>query len=336
MKCLFFIIILFISSCAHKIGTLDGFRQIGAESVEQFPTDKELSDKKLKVVVFDFENSDQLSKNFNLGEVGVWTMEKMLSESGYVKILDRKLAGKLKEEISLSEIHETGSYTGPKIADYAIIGKISNASFSSKLVNALDKISVLKTIVSPELSEIKTQKEYEYTADVSGTIKIVSIPSMDVVKIINFNKKLVTNESAVAENMDILFFHSSKIKKAKSTDVVVLSNAVKDGIMQNWDNVFEKMSPKGYVLEKRIHSKDSKLSLFKINLGKEQGIKVGDVIKFPIFNKDIEGEEFLDIGVVTDVVGKDISWVMVKDYKNAAKIKLGSRIFIGFKRKYIF
>ena len=113
---------------------------------------------------------------------------------------------------------------------------------------------------------------------------------------------------------------------AKTYDDYLMKVAMERALSDTRVNLKNSMAGKGYVLEKRAF-KDK--VIFKISMGTDMGLKHGDKIKFYTKTEevnDITGtsdliEEKITDGVVSNILNKKYSWVIVKE--NQEKVRLG-------------
>lgn len=101
-------------------------------------------------------------------------LESQVNESG-AKLVDRSLAGKLKTEIKLAE--QSGRYNtnGVAIADYAILAEVNS-------VNLKYSFDDEETKVNDEGEKKYYPASCTFTGEVEGLVKVVALPSMEVVK----------------------------------------------------------------------------------------------------------------------------------------------------------
>ena len=144
------------------------------------PTEEQLEKKTVKVAVFDFDEKDiALAKQANLGKSLAGELETFLAKNKLAELVDRNASSKLQQEIQLAEMNKTGAYAGPKVADYAVSGIITNADFNSKYVEG-------SVYINPKNGNTVTiPPKFVYKAAVSGNIKVYELPSLDVVNAID-------------------------------------------------------------------------------------------------------------------------------------------------------
>lgn len=286
------------------------------------PSKEAVEGKPVKVAIFPLENNDlTVATKTNLGSAMAIDIENILIEDKLVDLVDRKASQKLMKEVELAEIKGDKIYEGPAVADYIISGSISKANFTSQYISAqhfFNKETGKYTYVPAK---------WNYVSEVGGNIKIYEIPSLGVVRIFEINGR-----SRMSENAK---FRS----RAKTEDDYLLREASRDGlddIAVDLKNFFAK---KGYILEKKVLNDRA---IFKISLGFEDGIKQGD--KLVVYEKredknSITGaseiiESKIAEGVVTDIINNKSSWILLKNRRDANKVRLGHIVQIKYKKTF--
>lgn len=329
--------IIFINSCTLSINK--NFHQYQPQFIsksEFSPTKEEINSKKPKIVVFALDENDNLvSKQAGLGKTIANNLENILTENNLAQLIDRSANKKLKDEISLAELNKSTSYKGPRVADYAISGSISNANFSAKYVSG-------STYVNPKnLQVISLPPQYKYIADVSGNIKIYELPSLKVIENIEFSGKETRSENV--RNKGGVSFGSiqiggEQIEGVQRDDGLVRKasqEAIKD-ISVQMKNIFSKT---GYILEKRSIGKKS---IFKVSIGRIDGIKKGDsfeiIGKYEVENQitgDAEIERrVIAKGRVSDKIDPESSWVVIDDNESINQIRIGDKVKLVYKHSF--
>ena len=262
-------------------------------------------------------------------------IENILAKNQLAEIVDRSSNKKLEHEISLNELKGSGSYKGPKTADYAISGSISDASFISKYQNG-------STYINPKNFQVITiPPSYKYTSSVAGNIKIFELPSLTAINIIEFKDKKSRTENV-------------KRKGGFSLGGIQIGGETKDGVQRDdglvrktaysalekitvtLKNIFAKS---GYILEKRQYDKKT---IFKIPLGRLDGLKKGDRIeitgKYEVENPitgEIEIENrIIAQGKISDKIEPKTSWIVVSDEESSKRIRLGDKVKMKYKKNF--
>jgi hypothetical protein len=331
-KIKFFSIIslLFILSSCLAIRNFDSYQKVPLSESEFLPTKSELKGEIKKIVVFPFDiGENQVAKNANISKVAITSVENILTENKLIKLVDRNSAKKLKKEILLSEMKKSSGYKGPQIADYAVMGVFSNASFTSKYKAPMPSYK-------PNQGFYVNPAGFSYESNVSGNVKIYELPSLSVIENIAFQGNAIRTEGSKEEGADIMGIINIKGKRdegAKRDDNLVRQVAKKsiESISRKLKNVFAK---KGYILEKRIYEKKA---IFKITLGSKDGIKKGD--KFEIIGKfdeenPITGESEIESrilakGKISDRINYKSSWILI-DKDDYNRVRLGDVVRIKY------
>ncbi len=316
------------SACAPTIKNFENYQRQFISKSDFAPDEKTLNQRMPKVAIFDFdENEIEVAKQSSLGKSIAKNVENIVSKFRIAEIVDRSATVKLQKEIQLSEINKTGSYSGPKVADYAISGGISNSSFVSKFSSG-------STIVNPKTGQLITiPPKFTYSADVAGNIKIYELPSLTVVKSIEIKGRAVRSEN-VQNNGGISFgglqIGGKQAEGAKRDDGLV-RKAAEDAISDSETDLRNSLAKKGYILEKR--SFEGK-SIYKISLGSDDGLIHGD--KFQVFGQyeienPISGKSEIETriiakGKVSDKIDPRYSWVVLENPKSESLIRIGDAV----------
>lgn len=349
-KSLTILLAFFVVSCAPKITDFHLYKPKILPKTSFMPTSDEVNGKTYKVVVFPLdEENNELAKQADLGSSLMVNVENVLSTNRLAQLVDRKAAAKLEKEIALAEMNKTGSYKGPQIADYAISGTISNASFT-KTYSSASTFTDLNGLVN------KVPASFTYTSEVSGNLKIYEIPSMTVVENFGFSGGQARSENVQADNATNVLgiagsssarSHSGFIGMAESSGYQVkgalrddnlirrAGQAAINSITLNIKNFFAK---EGYILEKR--ALDDK-TIFKINLGSADGIKRGDYFeiigKYEVANSItgiVETEKrVIAQGRVADKIDPKSSWVVLDKEEDVDGIRLGDLVKLKYERR---
>jgi hypothetical protein len=276
---------------AYTIDNLDSFQKVPLESAEVMPTKAELLRARPRVIVFSFDDYEWRGG----GSITSDKVKKELSDTG-VTLVDRSLPLRLRQEIALSETNKPLGYKGQDIADYAVTGKITQANLT-KSYNR------------------DNGKNYT-TAQISVTIKITQLPSLQTVKIINEDGQQITEGRPVPEK--------------------VLIDALDKVIVKAHTHLKNQFAPSGYVLE---HRSFDDTHIFKVSLGKASGAIPGQKV---IFIKSVPDKNPLTgvvsidqvkvaEGEVTEQMTDSYSFIIIKDREGMDKIRLGDQVKILYK-----
>ncbi len=332
---LFATIILVTTSCgAPRIKNLSAYQKQFLNKSEFMPSKEALENKPPKIVVFAFdENSNEVATQASLGDTIANNVENVLSSNRLAELVDRKANTKLQKEIALAESNKTGSYKGPKVADYAISGAISNASFTNKYSSG-------STYINPKNGQvISIPPQYKYSSEVAGNIKIYEMPSLTVVDSVQFKGFKSRTENVRQDggvSLGGIQIGGSQTDGISRDDGLV-RGAAEDAIKTAEIDLKNALAKKGYILEKR--SLDKKI-IFKISLGSEDGVRHGD--KFEIIGQyetqnsiteesEIE-KRIIATGVISDQIDPKSSWIIIDNKENEGAIRLGDIVKMKYKR----
>lgn len=276
---------------AYSIDKIDVFDKVPLQTAEIMPSKAALNAQRPRVIVFNFEDNQWRGG----GEITSDKIIKELSDTG-VTLVDRTLAVRLRKEIELAETKGSFGYKGQHIADYAITGKITQARISHTYDENTGKRNA--------------------TADVSVTIKISQLPSLQTVKIINEDGRETIEGNSAPGNL--------------------LSDAVQKVIVKAHTHLKNQFAPVGYVLEHRIYEKTH---IFKSSLGKIGGAQPGLKVQFIKLVPDknpLTGVVSVDHvvvaeGEITEHLTDSYSLIVIKDDSSVDKINLGDQVNIFYK-----
>ncbi len=320
-------------SCSTKIKNFDTYHRALMEE-SPFISAENIKNNDVKVIILDIDNNEITeAKNAKIGNTSSAKIESILAESKLVKIAERDNIENLQKEIALSELNSDQIYSGPEIADYVVTGKIISAGLEHKFQSSYSYYNAASG------TYVRVPAKNKYEAKVSGNFKILELPSLKVLDIIEFNGEEYRFEDAI-ENRSFL---SSKIDPSniKSEDNELLRKAAIDAIEDNSHeikNIFANFK-RGYIFEKRNNGKKD---IFLINLGKNDNLKTG--MKLDLYTLEEYSEPFSDsvtieeikIGdvTVTDKILDDKAWIIINDKKIVNKIKLGDFVKLKFKKSF--
>ena len=249
MKIKYLLLTLLIASCAPTIKNFENYQKQFLSKTSFMPSKENLEGKSPKIAVFALDdNNIQVASQASLGSSAANNIENILSNNRLAELVDRKAVTKLQKEIALVEMNKTGSYKGPQVADYIISGTISNAGFTSKYSNG-------STFYDPKSGSLVTiPPKYTYSSDISGNLKIYSLPSLSVVDAIEFSGRKVRSET-VQQNgglsLGSLQIGGEKVKGSDRDDNLV-RRAGEDAIEGIKIDLQNALAKKGYILEKRV------------------------------------------------------------------------------------
>lgn len=326
-------LILFLASCTPKIEDLSLYQKQFMPSSNYLPSKEQIAGKAPKIAVFPLEENGEVAEQSKIGKSVASDVENVLANNKLAKLVDRRATERLQKEIKLAELNKTGSYKGPQVADFAISGSISNASFSKKYNSG-------STYYNPKSGTYTNiPPSFKYSAQVSGNLKIYELPSMNVAENIKFEGYSSRKENVQQQGGFNFAGLSIGGKQAEGIDRDdgLVRDAGQDAINSIQTELKNVLSARGYVLEKRI---GDDFTIFKVTIGSDHGIKHGDEVK--IFGKydvtnpitqesEIETRQIAE-GIVSDIINAKTSWIIVKDDKKSQQVRLGDTVKLIYER----
>jgi len=334
MKSKLIFALLLLSSCSTTIKNFDKYEKQFLSKSSFLPTAENLEGKSPKLVVFPLdENGNDVAKQAGLGTAIANNIENVLTRDRLVEIVDRSAATKLQKEIALAEMNKTGSYKGPKVADYAISGAISNADFSSKYSSG-------STYVNPKNGQVVTvPPRFTYSSHAAGNIKVYELPSLTVVENIEFSGEKSRSENVQQKGgitLGALQIGGEQVSGTSRDDGLV-RKAGEDAVDEAKTDLKNVFAKKGYILEKRVFEKKT---IFKISLGSLDGIKQDNefevIGQYEVENAITSQTEIerriIATGKVSDKIDPKSSWVVIDDKEKENAIRLGDAVKIKYKK----
>jgi hypothetical protein len=307
-----------LTGCATTVD-LSKFHDADLKEAEIMPGKDQLNQQRIKIVVFEADEGRlPHAVNAHLGESLAKAVEKELMAVG-AEVVDRNLASKLKDELRLTESVGAGSYAGPQVAQYAIRGKVNSAEYNATYIEASTwKDDKGETHINPA--------RYDHKATVGGSISLYELPSLRLVDAINVAGSTSASDPLMKANWAT---GSSLLRSATSAAI--------DG-QYELKNFF---APRGYVVERRV---DGKKSIFKILMGKGQGVHQEDkVVIYSLRKKTnaLTGAEQTDErpvikAKVSDQIENGACWIVPDDQDASAQVKLGDFVKVKYESNSIF
>lgn len=314
---------LVMAGCAStKIPDIAALDPVGLEPGEVMPSKAELAGNTPRVVVFEADHGNiNLAKSAHVGGTIAREIEKHLAETN-VELIDRSLATKLQQEIALAEMHGKSDYTGPEIADFAIVGAISQAAVGSSFTEA-------RTWQDKKGKWHRTPAKCNYSAEVTGNIRIYKMPAMRPVEMMNLEGSASSSEETRSSNCGISRTGAEQMARAAATR----------GINRLSTDLKNQFAPRGYIVEQR--SGNGK-HIVKVTLGRKHGLKQGNTLVIQNVSRTVNpltNEESIEIFTLgnaraSDQIGSDSAWIIV-DEKITDKIRLGQPVRLQYKKSLL-
>jgi hypothetical protein len=252
--------------------------------------------RRTRVVVLPSDESPSAPRGANLAATASAAVEAILGAGG-VEVVERSLAGRLDQELKLAEMKGTGAYAGPDVADYAVRVVMGPANGGSSFQPA----SEFKNPLNGQI--VKIPAGYTHVGTSNMTLRIYQVPSLKLVESMPIEGKVSVSQQPSPGNA-----------------IGLVKQATEDGIKGKRSAVLNEFSPKGYITERR--AKD-KVSIFRVQLGKQTGAKTGDSVEIVTLQKvgNSFDEVVLGKGRMSDIVGNEGSWILVDDEKLASRVR---------------
>lgn len=274
----------------------------------------------LKVIILPIDAEFKDSSNEKVKSVIRNALEDQVANSG-ANLVDRKLANKLKGEIKLAE--QSGRYNskGVPVADYAILTEIVSTDFSKSYQEAYSYEND-----DGETKHVPAKCSYE--VDVKAIAKVVSLPSMELVKRI----ELSGDEYMITET------RSSSCPMSTAQYTALASKAGAESVEHTHD-LKDLLAPSAPIMELRQCEEGN---MVKVAMGQNKKVSPGLGVQFSKAMKNEEGEvETFGIGEgeVVDIPEHGIkptySWVSI-DEEVALKVQKGNQAKLEPKRCDMF
>jgi hypothetical protein len=314
------LVALAVTGCASsKISDLNSYEKVPMQQTAQMPSKSALAGAKNRVIVLALEDN----KWKGAGEDTADLVTKELNATHNVIIVDRTLAANLGQEIQLAETKGRTGYQGQDVADFAITGKITSGGAGVKFTEA-------STWKDDKGEYHRSSATCTTSGKVAFTLKIVQMPSLDVIKTID--------EEATASSMQDTSGGCSPLSAGAANGIV--SAATASAVQKAHTDLKNQFAPSGYVVERRKHGSDN---IFKTTLGKASGAQEGlpAVIvrsvseKNPLTNVETAEQITVADGVISDQVGASFSYLIVSDQAKADKISLGDKVQVKFEDSFM-
>jgi hypothetical protein len=308
-KSALFLALCLLCSCHTKIKNFEKYEKIPFLETEIKPKPEEMENVTPNVLIGDFLDND-IEKSKELGIPGTFkgVITKTLISGKLANIVSRSDKEATQNEIKLTESQKNLTSSGIKSADYIISGETLSVSLSEN-----DSVIMIPIQVGKNNFTAIPVKRRETEAEVSFSVKIQALPSLDVLETVIFSG----SESKTETNPDSTQ-NGGVIKTA-------MDNAIKNG-MPKFKEYFAK---RGFIIEKRALPKKQNKPIFKINIGTNDGIQQDDSVLIQQIKPDdkimgVKSEKTtLCRGKIADQNTEHTAWIVIKDKKCSQKIKMG-------------
>ncbi len=320
---------LVLGGCSNlDIKDIDAWADVDIERSEFAPDKAQLAAAagKPKVVVDKFVEPDdnlvrKLASLANLSSVMAGSAEDYLTQAG-VEVVGRNEAQTLLNEVRLAETKgRAGQYQGPQVVQYAIVGRVDGVDTSSKFQEAY--------CVDTKEGRQCYPPKCTYKADVTGRIRIYTVPQLRVVKSIKIQDDATKIEDTRSSN--------TCTNRGATGYTALIRDAGEQAVKGSRIEFQNFFAPKGYISDMR--TKENQY-IVKITIGKNRGIDKGSLIE--IFTKKLEEDELtgetieedrkIASGKVTSEIRQSYAWVLLDKPERAARIKIGDFVKLTFKK----
>ncbi|WP_027588859.1 hypothetical protein [Pseudomonas sp. RL] len=312
---------LAMAGCSSTtIKNLDAMEPRALLNSDVMPSKAELAGGKPRVVVFEAEDGDiPLAKSARVGSTIASEIEKYLAATN-VELVDRKLANKLRKELALAEMHGKAEYQGEQVADFAILGVVSQAAAGAQFTEG-------KRFVDNKGNTVTIAPSCKYNGDVAGSVRIYKMPSMRPVTTEELSGSTYSSE-------DVRYSGDCALSQTGAEQFA--RNAATRAVERMRTNLQNQFAPTGYVIEQRV-SKDQ--VAVKVTLGGKHGIKQGDTVEItnvtrmnnPLTNQTSIETFSLGTARVSNQIGSESAWILVEE-EIAEKIRIGQPVRLQFKK----
>lgn len=313
------LVALAITGCASsKISDLNAYQKVPLQSVDPMPSKAALAGAKSRVLVFALDDK----KWPGAGEGVSDKVIKELNDTHNVVIVDRALAANLGQELQLAESKGRTGYKGQDVADFAITGKITEGGAGVKFTEA-------SSWTDKEGKSHYTPAKCTTSGKVAFSLKVVQLPSLDVIKTID--------QEATASSTEDSRGDCSRVSQGAANGIV--DAAIANAVQKAHTELKNQFAPAGYVVERRVHEKDN---IFKTTLGATGGAKEGLPVVFVRTVSEqnaltgVASAEQVNIaeGVISDQIGAGFSFLIVSDKEKAEKVLMGDKVQVKYEDSF--
>ncbi len=264
------------------------------------PSKAELQGTRIKVVVLDTKiNSDADFEKGAVREVSS-KIENGLINAG-VEIVDRSLAGKLSDEISVFEATGRFSGAGLSVADIAILPSVSNVQISSGYTPSNNYTKDGKSYTNPATCN--------YSSQMRGNAKLYKLPDLQLIEGVVIEGDYSSSGPVTSRSCNISSTMASGLA----------ANAAEDAINESINQIQKHMSGQSYVVEyRKMDGKHFAL----ITMGSSSGLKTGQKIQFAKqaerYSRLEDKTTVVEVpysfeGVVSNIVRDNTAWIIVDE-----------------------
>ena len=301
--------LIILTGCGSSIN-LNKYSPTNAPKAQAMPSKAQLAGKKANVIVMDAGNNNiAIAKKAEAGNTIGTKINGALAASNEVNIIQRLKSTNLEDEVKRAELAKT---LGTKGVNYIIGGKIANATYNwtfheeSRWTDKKGRVH----ITPPSIS---------YESCISGNIKVLSLPNLNIVKTIPIDACVHDSEDARSPS------------QARRYDASLVRRAAMEAADDATYPLKNFFAPKGYIEEIRRNGDDL---IAEVTIGTKNGLKTGQDVVFytlkTITNK-LSGKSHKEAvktgeGTVSNQIGNDYAWIIVNNIEDGATLHIGDYI----------
>ena len=322
------LIMLLWSGCGTIIRDLDSYQDAGALRSPDAPSVDRVATKQIKIVIYGIENQDG-GKQSHLSRLAANNIQRLLSQTN-VKIVDRSALETFSEEAILAQTKKGNEGSAAAAAaDYAIKGNISGNTSASYRKGYYYPVEVCKYNAVLERRICRTVQKWKppqctYYGRVSGDFTVYKLPSLQRIEAVSLqNSKSITKQQNAPCNNNTI---------AQRALDSALNRSISKSSAKKIKNLF---AAKGYVSDLRRKKNNY---IVKITLGSDNGVKqeakIGiyrsKVIIDKLSQKEKKQYQPIAKAIISNLVGSDSAWCVIKDKKEAEKILIGDVVKVHY------
>ncbi len=318
-------------SCKPTIKDLNAYQKKAVTQTEFMPSEEQLKKSVPTVVVLPFNDGTDVAKQTNFSTQIPNKLEKVLVNNKLATIAPRDAFAKLADEIKMSELGGAKSSTVASNANYAIVGDVASASFTSEDVTSQgsEPNSGFGALMA---ATGKKDRNYKYTATINANVKVYELPNLVLVNTIAFDGEASKTEKAKVKKDTLL---SREFEDPKAFDGAIFADAVENAINKHAVELKNTFAKTGYVSE--VRNKGSNI-IAKISLGSADGLKHGDKIilqqkyttEDSLSGKSVVDTKVLGQAIVTNQITANAAWVVVPE-QVSKDLKIGDSAKVFYK-----
>lgn len=276
-----------------------------------------------KVAIIDAGNAaGSLAIRAELGKSVSASIKQAIDSRGVELVDTGNLPGQLQSMLRTAEALGTSTYQGPQLADFAFVPEIGLAEYEAPFTDAV-RIPIKGEMIT------LIPAQFKHRASVRLTIRIVKMPSMQLVQTIR--------TSGEAKRTDQVQGMSDEVGKS------LLRLAAADAVSKARDDLLQSFKRKGQIVARRECEMSGllgaeKFPMFLASIGAGQGVATGDTVEIyyeeefsaPGVSPRMEKKP-VAVGTVSKQVTENDAWIWVTS-ERAARVRAGDTVAVTFKK----